>query len=127
MSITIFSRFWLHWGCSCLFLDSSIQGKIDGVAVRIAPATLSVSAAKTKKVRYAWQKWLVCEQIDGCTAVAVVDGTCCCCGSICTGNGEFCAESYLRDGLLCKIFLHIRPYRSLTEKIRDVDTMFKER
>ena len=28
------------------------------------------------------------------------------------------------DGLH-KIFLHIRPYRSLTEKIRDVDTMFK--
>ena len=80
-------------GLFCLFLDSSIQGKIGSVAVRIAPYTLGVYLLhENLGVRYAWQKWLGVGQI----AVAVVDGTCCC-GSICTGNsGGFCAESYLR-------------------------------
>ena len=84
-------------GLFCLFLDSSIQGKIGSVAVRIAPYTLGVYLLhENLGVRYGPAEVAWCGANRRCTAVAVVDGTCCC-GSICTGNsGGFCAESYLR-------------------------------
>ena len=111
-------------GLFCLFLDSSIQGKIGSVAVRIAPYTLGVYLLhENLGVRYAWQKWLGVEQIDGVLplllwmvlVVVVV---------FVLGILVDFVRKAICDGLH-KIFLHIRPYRSLTEKIRDVDTMFK--
>ena len=111
-------------GLFCLFLDSSIQGKIGSVAVRIAPYTLGVYLLhENLGVRYAWQKWLGVEQIDGVlplllwTVLVVVV-------VFVLGILVDFVRKAICDGLH-KIFLHIRPYRSLTEKIRDVDTMFK--
>ena len=52
-------------GLFCLFLDSSIQGKIGSVAVRIAPYTLGVYLLhENLGVRYAWQKWLAKQGYD---------------------------------------------------------------
>ena len=111
-------------GLFCLFLDSSIQGKIGSVAVRIAPYTLGVYLLhENLGVRYAWQKWLGVEQINGVlplllwTVLVVVV-------VFVLGILVDFVRKAICDGLH-KIFLHIRPYRSLTEKIRDVDTMFK--
>lgn len=111
-------------GLFCLFLDSSIQGKIGSVAVRIAPYTLGVYLLhENLGVRYAWQKWLGVEQIDGVlplllwTVLVVVV-------VFVLGILVDFVRKAICDGLH-KIFLHIRSYRSLTEKIRDVDTMFK--
>ena len=70
-----------------------------------------------------WQKWLGVEQIDGVlplllwTVLVVVV-------VFVLGILVDFVRKAICDGLH-KIFLHIRPYRSLTEKIRDVDTMFK--
>ena len=69
------------------------------------------------------QKWLGVEQINGVlplllwTVLVVVV-------VFVLGILVDFVRKAICDGLH-KIFLHIRPYRSLTEKIRDVDTMFK--
>ena len=111
-------------GLFCLFLDSSIQGKIGSVAVRIAlEAGECIWRSAAIWVRYAWQKWLGVEQIDGVlplllwTVLVVVV-------VFVLGILLDFVRKAICDGLH-KIFLHIRPYRSLTEKIRDVDSMFK--
>ena len=78
---------------------------------------------ENKAVRYAWLKWLGVEQIDGVlplllwTVLVVVV-------VFVLGILVDFVRKAICDGLH-KIFLHIRPYRSLTEKKSDVDTMFK--
>ena len=108
----------------CLFLDSRIQGKIGSVAVKIAPYTLGVYLLhENLGVRYAWQPWLGAERINGVlplllwTVAAVI---------VVFVLGIFVdfVRKMICDGLH-KVFLHIRPYRSLMEKIQVVDTMFK--
>ncbi len=111
-------------GLFALFADSRIQGKIGSVAVKIAPYTLGVYLLhENLGVRYAWQKWLGVNiisnvwQLLGWTVLAV---------AVVFALGIFVdfVRKNICDGLH-KIFLHIRPYRSLTEKIQAVDTMFK--
>ena len=94
------------------------------MAVRIAPYTLGVYLLhEYLGVRYAWQKWLGVELFDGVlplllwTVLVVVV-------VFVLGILVDFVRKAICDGLH-KIFLHIRSYRSLTEKIRDVDTMFK--
>lgn len=57
-------------GLFCLFLDSDIRGKIGSVAVKIAPYTLGVYLLhENLGVRYAWQKWLGSDRIDGAVSL----------------------------------------------------------
>lgn len=111
-------------GLFCLFLDSDIKGKIGNVAVKIAPYTLGVYLLhENLGVRYAWQKWLGANIISNAwqllawtvLAVAVVFVL-----GIFVDFVRKCVFDGVHRGLL-----HIRPYRSLTEKIQAVDTMFK--
>ena len=111
-------------GLFCLFLDSRIQGKIGNVAVKIAPYTLGVYLLhENLGVRYAWQKWIGVERIDGVlplvlwTVIAVVV-------VFVLGILVDFVRKAVCDGLH-GVFLHIPPYRKLTEKIQAVDTMFK--
>ena len=75
-------------------------------------------------MRYAWQKWLGVEQIDGVlplllwTVLVVVV-------VFVLGILVDFVRKAICDGLH-KIFLHIRPYRVLSEQIQTVDTMFKK-
>lgn len=107
-----------------LFLDSRIQGKIGSVAVKIAPYTLGVYLLhENLGVRYAWQKWLGVNIISNVwqllawtvLAVAVV---------FVLGILVDFVRKTICDGLH-RAFLHIRPYRIVTEKIQAVDRMFK--
>lgn len=107
-----------------LFADSRIQGRIGSTAVKAAPYTLGVYLLhENLGVRYAWQKWLGAERINGIlslllwTVIAV---------AVVFALGIFVdfVRKNICDGLH-KIFLHLRPYRILTEKIQAVDTMFK--
>lgn len=111
-------------GLFCLFLDSRIQGRIGSAAVKIAPYTLGVYLLhENLGVRYAWQPWLGADRINGVlplllwTVMAVI---------VVFTLGIFVdfARKMICDGLH-KVFLHIRPYRCLIEKIQTVDTMFK--
>ena len=111
-------------GLFCLFLDSDIRGKIGSVAVKIAPYTLGVYLLhENLGVRYAWQKWLGSDRIDGAvslllwTVIAVIV-------VFVLGILVDVIRKNICGGLH-KIFLHIRPYRVLTEKIQAVDNMFK--
>ena len=111
-------------GLFCLFLDSDIRGKIGSVAVKIAPYTLGVYLLQENLgVRYAWQKWLGSDRIDGAvslllwTVIAVIV-------VFVLGILVDVIRKNICGGLH-KIFLHIRPYRVLTEKIQAVDNMFK--
>lgn len=111
-------------GLFCLFLDSRIQGKIGGVAVKIAPYTLGVYLLhENLGVRYAWQAWLGTKVISNAwqllawTMLAVVV-------VFVLGILVDLVRKTLCGGLH-KAFLHIRPYRSLLEKIQAIDTMFK--
>lgn len=111
-------------GLFCLFLDSRIQGKIGGVAVKIAPYTLGVYLLhENLGVRYAWQAWLGTKVISNAwqllawTMLAVVV-------VFVLGILVDLVRKTLCGGLH-KAFLHIRPYRSLLEKVHTVDTMFK--
>lgn len=111
-------------GLFCLFLDSDIRGRIGSIAVKIAPYTLGVYLLhENLGVRYAWQKWLGAEQINGVvplllwTMIAVI---------VVFALGIF--VDFVRKticGGLHRGFLHIRPYRILTEKIQSVDRLFK--
>ena len=112
-------------GLFCLFLDSSIQGKIGSVAVKLAPYTLGVYLLhENLGVRYAWQKWLGSDRIDGAvllllwTVIAVIV-------VFVLGILVDVIRKNICGGLH-KIFLHIRPYRVLSEQIQTVDTMFKK-
>ena len=111
-------------GLFCLFLNSRIQGKIGGVAVKIAPYTLGVYLLhENLGVRYAWQAWLGTKVISNAwqllawTMLAVVV-------VFVLGILVDLVRKTLCGGLH-KAFLHIRPYRSLLEKIQAIDTMFK--
>lgn len=111
-------------GLFCLFLNSRIQGKIGGVAVKIAPYTLGVYLLhENLGVRYAWQAWLGTKVISNAwqllawTMLAVVV-------VFVLGILVDLVRKNLCGGLH-KAFLHIRPYRSLLEKIQAIDTMFK--
>lgn len=111
-------------GLFCLFLDSRIQGKIGGVAVKIAPYTLGVYLLhENLGVRYAWQAWLGTKVISNVwqllawTMLAVIV-------VFVLGILVDFVRKTICDGLH-KTCLHIRPYRRLIEKIQAVDTMFK--
>ena len=91
---------------------------------KIAPYTLGVYLLhENLGVRYAWQKWLGVEQIDGVlplllwTVLVVVV-------VFVLGILVDFVRKTICDGLH-KTCLHIRPYRRLIEKIQAVDTMFK--
>ena len=111
-------------GLFCLFLDSRIQGKIGGVAVKIAPYTLGVYLLhENLGVRYAWQAWLGTKVISNVwqllawTMLAVIV-------VFVLGILVDFVRKTICDGLH-KTCLHIRTYRRLIEKIQAVDTMFK--
>ena len=111
-------------GLFCLFLDSRVQGRIGSVAVKIAPYTLGVYLLhENLGVRYAWQPWLGADRINGVlslllwTVMAVIM-------VFVLGIFVDFVRKMICDGLH-KVFLHIRLYRCLIEKIQTVDTMFK--
>ena len=94
------------------------------MVVKIAPYTLGgYLLHEILGGRYAWQPWLGSDRIDGVvslllwTVIAVIV-------VFVLGILVDVIRKNICEGLH-KIFLHIRPYRVLTEKIQTVDTMFK--
>lgn len=108
------------------FLNINIKGKLAGIITKISPYTLGVYLLHENfAVRYEWQKMLRADRIDGVgslliwTIVAVIV-------VFAAGIVADMLRAYLMRGFNA-VFVHFRPYRYVTGKIKAVDELFSKK